>query len=144
MPRSAMQTRTRSMMLRSDVELAILVSISRTSLRRSEVYALAPRMTSSIRCRQKTSPFIIFFHAMIVFSKKRWHNGTHSFSNGHCYNPIFLKEPDVKALAHQSMTQKRRNASALASRSVICTGMFGSNWKTGNTSSGGDPQVAGG
>jgi hypothetical protein len=77
------------MMLRSDVELAILVSISRTSLRRSEVYALAPRMTSSIRCRQKTSPFIIFLHAMIVFQKN---DGTMALIRSAMdifYNPFF-------------------------------------------------------
>jgi hypothetical protein len=78
----------------------------------------------------------------------------------------------VKALAYLPMTQKRRTASALASRvatshavltahpvmagmskqsenraescSVICTGIFGSAWNTGSTSSGGKPQVAGG
>jgi len=78
----------------------------------------------------------------------------------------------VKALAQQLMAQKRRCASALAScaamlhaylmaqpvvsgiaglsskrlesRSVIGNGVFGFNWNTGITSSGGNPQVAGG
>jgi hypothetical protein len=84
----------------------------------------------------------------------------------------FLQEHDVKALAYLPMTQKRRTASALASRvatlhaaltvhpvmvgmskqsenraesrSVICTGIVGFKWNTGSTSSGGKPQVAGG
>jgi hypothetical protein len=93
---------------------------------------------------------------------------------GCSHQPVFRQESDVKALAHYPMTQQRRNASVLASRAlsltaslhsvlndnnfgselssesnsnsrtVICTGMFGSKWNTSSTSSGGSPQVAGG